>query len=136
MERDLFGAPFWSKGGLLYVHLLLPHPPSVSGETQLADAYAANVARAKELVFDVLGRLGQGPSRDDFALVITSDHHLRSEVWCKVEPYVRHDCQLPAEMLTAEIPFIVANRGAGPLEQVPHSNADLLAVVAELSRPR
>jgi hypothetical protein len=135
MESKLFAAPFWSKGGLLFAHLILPHPPSFSGEERLAEAYAANIARANKLVFDVLDRLDHGPHGGDYALVITSDHPLRSSTWCKVEPFSRYDCDLPAAMEDANVPFIVVNRGTQATYPEPRSNADLLAVAAGLSGP-
>lgn len=136
VEEELFRAPFWSRGGLLYAHLLTPHPPSSSGELRLADAYAANLERAEALVSRVVDRLDRAPFGDDFTLVITSDHHLRSELWCKNEPYASHECVLPAPMRTAGVPFIIATRGAAVAHSVPRSNIDLLPIVVELSRAR
>ncbi len=51
--RELMAAPFWTQGGLLYAHLIAPHPPSSSGETRLADAYAANLVQTRDLVLKV-----------------------------------------------------------------------------------
>ena len=134
--RALFEAPFWKQGGLLYAHLLTPHPPSVSQELRLADAYAANLERARELVLRVVDSLDSAPFRDDYTLVVTSDHHLRSEFWCKAEPYSTHGCELPEAMRTVEVPFIIATRGAAVKHAVPRSNTDLLPIVAEVSRKR
>ena len=136
MNQKLFAAPFWARGGLLFAHLMIPHPPSVSGEPRLEDAYRANLERASKLVLDVVDHLERGALRDDFTLVITSDHPLRSELWCRTEPYASNDCNLPQSMLSPEVPFIVATRG-GPVAHVaPRSNADLLAVVTQLSAAR
>ena len=134
--RAMFDAPFWKQGGLLYAHLLTPHPPSASQEPRLADAYAANLERARKLVLGVVDGLDSAPFRDDYTLVVTSDHHLRSELWCKAEPYSTHGCELPEAMRTAEVPFIIATRGAVLLHKTPRSNGDLLPIVVELSRPR
>jgi hypothetical protein len=135
-RRDLFAAPFWSQGGLLYAHLLVPHPPSPSGERRLADAYAANVVRARELVEAVVAALERTPFRGDYSLIVTSDHHLRSEYWCAIEPYVDEDCALPESMRDSRVPFIVASRGGAVAYGAPRSNGDLQRIVAELSRPR
>jgi hypothetical protein len=132
----LLGAPFWSRGGLLYAHVLEPHPPSPGGERRLADAYAANLARARTLVQAVVDRLERSPFRDDFSLVITSDHHLRSEYWCTVEPYATGDCTLPESWSGPNVPFIVATRGPPIAHRAPRSNADLLPIVVELSKAR
>jgi len=133
---ELSRAPFWSQGGLLYAHILSPHPPSLGGEVRLADAYAANLERARKIVMSVVDLLENAPFRDDFTLVIVSDHHLRSDVWCRIEPYASHDCNLPETMSTAEVPFIVATRGAPVVHAAPNSNADLFPIVVELSRGR
>ena len=134
--RELMAAPFWTQGGLLYAHLIAPHPPSSSGETRLADAYAANLVQTRDLVLKVVDRLERTPFREDFTMVITSDHHLRSEVWCATEPYASHDCELPAAMRSAAVPFIVATRGAAIAHRAPRSNVDLLPIAVELARPR
>jgi hypothetical protein len=136
VDRELMEAPFWTRGGLLYVHLIAPHPPSISGEPRLADAYAANLARTRDLVLKIVDQLKRAPFGNDFTLVITSDHHLRSEVWCAIQPYASHDCQLPASMRTPGVPFIVATQGAPIAHRVPASNADLIPVVVELAKAR
>ncbi|HEV7606111.1 MAG TPA: hypothetical protein VGO61_02160 [Steroidobacteraceae bacterium] len=135
-KRELYAAPFWSRGGLLYAHLLIPHPPGAGGELRLADAYAANLERAGRVVSGVADRFDQTPFSDDFSLVIVSDHHLRSEMWCTKQPYASHDCDLPAAMRSAGVPFIIATRGGAVAHRVPSSNVDLLPIVIELSRPR
>ena len=136
VNQKLFAAPFWKRGGLLFAHLMIPHPPSASGEPRLEDAYRANLERASKLVLSVVDQLERGALRDDFTLVITSDHHLRSELWCRTEPYASNDCNLPQSMVSPEVPFIIATRGASVAHGVPRSNADLLAVVTRLSAAR
>jgi hypothetical protein len=136
VDRELMAAPFWRQGGLLYAHLIAPHPPGESGEARLADAYAANLVRTRELMLKVIDRLERAPFHEDFTLVITSDHHLRSEIWCAIEPYASHDCELPESMRGAAVPFIVATRGAPVAHRAPTSNADLMPIVVELARAR
>ena len=88
------------------------------------------------LVLSVIDHLERGALRDDFTLVITSDHPLYSELWCRTEPYASNDCRLPQSMVGPEVPFIVATRG-GPAEHLePRSNADLLPIVTQLSVAR
>ncbi|HEU5137315.1 MAG TPA: hypothetical protein VFU13_19350 [Steroidobacteraceae bacterium] len=130
------GAPFWDRGGIFYVHLLLPHLPSFSGELRLVDAYAANVERASRLIRHVVENFDRSPMRDDYTLIITSDHSLRVDYWCQRQPYASHDCEVPATMRTPDVPFIVASRGPPVSHRVPRSNLDLLPIVAEIAGPR
>ena len=85
------------------------------------------------LALAVVDRLEQTFS-DNFVLIVTSDHHLRSNYWCENEPYASHDCDLPEAMRSAGVPFIIASRGAVATHAVPRTNADLLPITAELSR--
>ena len=135
-RQRLFTAPFWSRGGLLFAHVLQPHPPSPGNEPRLSDAYAANVSRVRELVRALGDRLKGSAYRDDFTIVVTSDHHLRGEFWCGVEPYSLHDCELPESWRSELVPFIVASSGGAVDHVPPRSNGDLLRVIDELSRPR
>jgi hypothetical protein len=135
-ERAIDGAPFWTHGGILYAHVIVPHPPGLGGELRLVDAYAGNIARTERFVLRLVDRLDRSFLPEEYALVITSDHPLRWKSWCLVPPFSTHGCEVPEAMRTPEVPFIVASRGQ-PLEhRVPGSNLDLMPIAAEVSATR
>jgi hypothetical protein len=129
----LLTAPFWERGGVLYAHLRLPHPPGAGNEPTLAAAYQHNLALVEQLVGDVADRLRQAPFASDFVLIVTSDHHLRVNEWCSEEPYRSQGCEVSEALKRPEVPFIVATPAPLPGFVAPRTNGGLFPVVDRLS---
>jgi hypothetical protein len=107
IEQAAASAPFWRQGGVLYVHIPLPHPPGPSGSASLDADYAANLVNAAGYI-DTLGARLRAAFGDRFALVISSDHALRPEVWCAMARYAAGDCHLRTEFMSRQVPLLVA----------------------------
>jgi hypothetical protein len=82
VERRIWQAPVWHDGGVLFVHMPLPHPSSRDPANGLAAHYASNLDAAAQLIGRIAATLGQDPSRS-FSLVVFSDHPLRPATWCE-----------------------------------------------------
>ena len=101
-------APFWQRGGVLYGHLLQPHPLMGATDASLADEYADNIANSAALVGTVAQK-AQATFGKDFRLVIFSDHPLRPQIWCASSGFYREDrCKPEASQLSTQVPLIVA----------------------------
>lgn len=111
----LQAAPFWTRGGVLYAHLALPHPPG-NGPVQSLDAdYRDNIERATALVQQIVARL-RASFGDDFALLIVSDHPLR-KYWCTSAYYRGASCTVRPAYDTLRVPLIVASpRAIRPID--------------------
>jgi hypothetical protein len=115
VEAAIWRAPVWRDGGLLYVHLILPHPPAKEKRGgSLASDYASNVIRAARLTEDVVRRL-QATQRS-FRLVIFSDHPLR-RLHCDGVVYRKADCD-KVDLFDDPVPLFVAG-------DVPPAFADI-----------
>lgn len=118
IQRAIFEAPVFSKGGMLYAHIPLPHPPGRAVDASLKEHYRDNVERAVELVDEMVTRLERAgiPSR----VVIFSDHPLRAKNWCsKHIPYVERGCVVTPEMTSTHVPLIVgASADGGKLPNI------------------
>lgn len=100
-------APFWTRGGVLYAHLALPHPPG-HGQPQTLDAdYQDNIEKSAVLVQQLATRL-KASFGDDYALLIVSDHPLR-KYWCSSPYYQGTSCAVRPAYDTARVPLIVAS---------------------------
>ncbi len=108
LQQALADAPFWLDGGILYGHLLQPHPLMGATEKSLADEYRANIADSAALVAS-LAQKAQARFGKDFRLVIFSDHPLRPQVWCANAGFYREErCKPEHGQLSADVPLIVA----------------------------
>lgn len=82
MLGALDAAPLWKDGGVLMAHLPLPHPSMERADTDLARSYEKNTTEASRQIAVLTKRLiDQFPG--DFRLIITTDHPLRVDAWCK-----------------------------------------------------
>ena len=105
--QALWRAPVWRRGGFLYAHLPLPHPPGTSSSS-LQREYRENLDRAGELLRQMLVRARQG-GLEDLRVVIFSDHPLRQAMWCKSYfPYARKGCVIDSSLEDTMVPLIVA----------------------------
>jgi hypothetical protein len=104
-EAAIERAPVWQQSGLLFVHLILPHPPGrQSPHGSLAADYSDNVIRAAGVTTDLLRRLKE--TRRTFRLVIFSDHPLR-RTHCDGIIYDRADC-MRDDLFDDQVPLFVA----------------------------
>ena len=107
IEERSFKAPFWQNGGILFIHQLLPHPSGVGPKRTLADEYLSNSKQAAEFIGDLNKNLEKN-FQGDYAIIITSDHPLRSSMWCS-NPIYSHqqDCNARNFHEGNQVPFIV-----------------------------
>lgn len=121
-------APFWREGGVLFVHVPLPHPPGRRDGPTLDQDYAANLADAGTLVASLALRMRQSFGAQH-AIVVSSDHPLRPRVWCAMARYKVAGCALRAEFIDDRIPLLVATPGPIPAQV---SASDLFSTVNAL----
>jgi hypothetical protein len=124
IRSSALSAPFWDEGGVLFIHYLGPHPTGGGHERSLETHYESNLSDAaaltSELAQKLVSRFGES-----FNLVVTSDHPLRSSMWCDRPQYRNPSCMddIPNEGLY--VPYITA--GLGPKERnVPSKLTGLL----------
>ncbi|QEL54991.1 hypothetical protein [Chromobacterium paludis] len=118
-------APFWQSGGLLYLHLPLPHPAMEDGMEAKEDIgvhYRANLNRASIVLAGLLGRM-KNRFGNDFSVIVTSDHPLRREIWCAPgSPYDKNSCQNDIPANRHLVPFIVIAPTLPASLSMPSSN--------------
>lgn len=128
LRRDLMQAtlasPFWRDGGWMFAHLPFPHPPGDVAAGSLLDDYQANMGLTEDVVRALWRRLHERFGAD-FRLVISSDHPLRTKLWCLSEKYVALGCSVPVEFVNGRVPFIIAAPQPFDL-RLPATNAALL----------
>lgn len=120
-------APFWHQGGMLYIHVPLPHPPGSSSSGSLGEHYADNIARATGFVahLSILLRKRFGTNA---RLVIFSDHGLRYQYACSTPLYSSMACEVQDTYKGHEVPLIVAGPAATSMSRVS-TNADIFSLV-------
>lgn len=116
IRTAIFAAPFWKQGGTFYIHTLLPHPPASDAGT-LDQDYAQNLEQAARLVREIVGRLDKSFGKN-YLLVVTSDHPLRRNVWCKMYRYASADCLADPRFTSTEVPLIATGMGAAAVMNV------------------
>lgn len=107
MQRSLLEAPFWQKGGLLYAHLLVPHPLKGYPSNSLSDEYTENIANGAALV-KMVAQKAKLVFGGDFKIIVFSDHPLRTEIWCADKTYVKVGCNVKTEQRSTQVPLIIA----------------------------
>lgn len=125
VEAAIWRAPIWDRGGLLYVHAPLPHPPGEGGSGTLEQHYRANLGKAARLVGDLAERLAA--QKRAFSLIVFSDHPLRSSFWCHSTQY-RQSCPPDAALLDERVPLLatgIVDPGLGKIR----NNMDLLQFI-------
>ncbi|MDR7295817.1 hypothetical protein J2X16_001138 [Pelomonas aquatica] len=131
VERSYWQAPFWRKGGVLYAHLPIPHPPGADPRQTLAEQYAASVADAARLTTESVRRL-IAAGRTAFTVVVTSDHPLRVASWCANGTYSARRCEESGRLVDTRVPLIVASTGASPDIAGLERNEQVFDLVARL----
>ncbi|WP_047244052.1 sulfatase-like hydrolase/transferase [Chromobacterium subtsugae] len=116
-----YAAPFWREGGMLYLHLPLPHP-SMETRENLRSHYLANLADASQVLGQLLDKM-RSRFGDDFSVIVTSDHPLRTEGWCRPErEYHAADCGLGLPANRKRVPFIVISPRLAEQPRMPADN--------------
>ncbi len=125
MQHKLFEAPFWQKGGILFAHLLVPHPLMGIPLKPLQDEYTDNIAYGTELV-KLVARKAKILFGDDFKIVVFSDHPLRTEFWCATNHYKSFGCAPTSDQISTKVPLIVVTTSEDKeLKSKLHSNSDI-----------
>lgn len=125
VESAVWRAPVWSRGGMLFVHAPLPHPPGEGGAGTLEQHYRANIAKASRLIGALAAKLAE---RDrPYELIVFSDHPLRASFWCQSTQY-RATCPISAELQDDAVPLLVTGRIDPALQRLT-TNAELFDVV-------
>jgi hypothetical protein len=124
VEAAIWRAPVWERGGVLYAHVPLPHPPGDGGEGSLDTHYRANIAKSARLIGAVAERLA-GSGRP-FSLVVFSDHPLRA-IWCQSMQY-RDSCPPSADLLDDHVPLL-ATGVVSPAFATIKSNMEIFSLV-------
>lgn len=107
MQNKLLKAPFWKKGGLMYAHLLVPHPLLGDPLKSLSDEYTDNIANGAQLV-KLVAQKAKFVFGNDFRIIVFSDHPLRPEIWCTDKKYIAFGCKPNAAQISNQVPLIIA----------------------------
>jgi hypothetical protein len=118
MEDSVFNAPFWEDGGILYAHLLVPHPLIGSPVKKLSEEYRDNLENSAALV-KLVAQKAKLAFDDDFKIIIFSDHPLRRDIWCSHTGYIKLGCEPDALQISTQVPLIIATPTA--TQQPTHS---------------
>lgn len=121
-------APALSRGGVLFTHVPLPHPPGpVTGGNLQAD-YTANIGRAVTLLEKMIATARRSGLR--VRAVVFSDHPLRQQQWCTdFAPYAWNGCRPSPEFVDDHVPMITAGDDAA--DPVPlATNQDVFKLMA------
>lgn len=120
VEQAIAAAPVWEKGGFLYAHIPLPHPPGIEAGGPLDQHYLANLKRATRLVERIVSDLAREPSTR-FTIVIFSDHPLRAAAWCGSKQYRHNGCPLKPEFVDNKVPLIVAGEVPAAFDEIQNN---------------
>ena len=106
MQNALLEAPFWQKGGVLFAHLLVPHPLMGVPLKTLSDEYTDNIANGAQLV-NLVAKKAKFIFGNDFKIIVFSDHPLRTETWCAEKRYTELGCNTDAAQISTQVPLII-----------------------------
>jgi hypothetical protein len=107
IAQHALDAPFWSDGGgLLYVHQLLPHPDGGALGLSLNDDYIGNMRQTSQFVSQIHNKLRRHFGKE-YLLIVTSDHPLRTSMWCRSVAYKSINCSKENFVETNNVPFMV-----------------------------
>lgn len=107
MQKKLLEADFWQKGGVLYAHLLEPHPLMGVPLKPLQEEYTDNIVNGAAFV-KLIAQKAKLVFGDDFKIIVFSDHPLRPESWCADKHYIKLGCNISTAHRSAQVPLIVA----------------------------
>ena len=134
-ERVLAGlrqAPTLRRGGVLFAHLALPHPPGHGDDGTLAQHYGANLQRAVLAVRQTLDTATA--HKLTLRVVVFSDHPLRQASWCRGYPgFFSGACAPVSHLMDDKVPLMVAGAGAPDLS-AHSSNLHVFSLMAGWKR--
>ena len=107
MSKMLMEAPFWQKGGILFAHLLVPHPLMGIPLQTLSVEYTDNIAYGAAIV-GLVAQRAKSVFGDNFRIIVFSDHPLRPEFWCADKTYMALKCKLDSSQISNQVPLIIA----------------------------
>jgi hypothetical protein len=107
LEKSMLEAPFWEKGGVLYAHMLQPHPLMGIPLKSLQEEYTDNIAHAAAFG-KIVAQKAKLVFGDDFNIIVFSDHPLRVDMWCNDKNYIKMGCQVSHTQSSTKVPLIVA----------------------------
>lgn len=106
MQKPLMEAPFWQKGGILFAHLLVPHPLMGIPLKTLSVEYADNIAYGASVV-GLVAQRAKSVFGDNFRIIVFSDHPLRPEFWCADKTYMALKCKPDSSQVSNKVPLII-----------------------------
>jgi len=107
MKKTLMEAPFWQKGGIIFAHLMVPHPLMGIPLKTLSVEYTDNITYGASVV-GVLAQRAKSVFGDNFRIVVFSDHPLRPEIWCADKTYMALKCKPDSLQISNQVPLIIA----------------------------
>lgn len=107
MKKTLMEAPFWQKGGILFAHLLAPHPLMGIPLKTLSVEYADNITYGAAVV-GLVAQRAKSVFGDNFKIIVFSDHPLRPEIWCADKTYMALKCKPDSSQISNQVPLIIA----------------------------
>lgn len=112
LQKNIIGAalkaPFWQKGGVLFAHLLAPHPLMGTPSKPLQQEYNDNI-RSVAATVKIISLKARSKFGDNFRIIVFSDHPLRNEMWCSNKKYKELGCDLEKSHISSEVPLIIAS---------------------------
>jgi hypothetical protein len=128
-EQAISKAPLWMRGGMMYAHVPLPHPPGPTVGGSLETHYRENVLQAIALVRGIVDRAQQAKF-DRLTVVVFSDHPLRPSLWCATPLYAENGCPPSKDLLDDRVPLIVAGDSIPSLERLTN-NGEVFSVLGQ-----
>lgn len=107
MKKPLMEAPFWQKGGILFAHLLVPHPLMGIHLKTLSVEYAENITYGASLI-GLVAQRAKSVFGDNFRIIVFSDHPLRPDIWCADKTYMTLKCKPDSSQMSNQVPLIIA----------------------------
>ena len=128
--ETVFQAPAWQRGGFLYAHVPLPHPPGRLGRASLKANYLDSIDRANAFVRE-MARRAMTRSGRKVTFVVFSDHPLRQSMWCTSQwIFSSLGCKPVSELEDNRVPLIVASTGSLPAIQDIVNNRQVFDLAA------
>lgn len=107
MKKALMEAPFWQKGGILFAHLLVPHPLMGIPLKTLSVEYSDNIIDGAAVV-GLVAQRAKSVFGDNFRIIVFSDHPLRPVIWCGDKTYTALKCKPDSSQISNQVPLIIA----------------------------